>query len=135
MSPHFLVYLNIHRYAYQQVYLPGGSRAGTYIVFAFLNLGSVVMNGFRFLFVLLSAAGCRTTEAKGNKQLTLAVFLSGVFTNQSEFVGGETFVTGLQLALDLLNNNSKLLPGYSVNASITDVKVSDSAAWFIYLMA
>ena len=82
------------------------------------------MNGVWFIVVLLSAAGCRTTEAKGNKQLTFAVFLSGVFTNQSELIGGEAFLTGLQLALELLNNNSQLLPGYSVNASITDAQVS-----------
>ena len=77
-----------------------------------------------FLVVLLSAAGCGTAKAKGNKQLTLAVFLTGVFTNQSEFIGGEAFLTGLQLALGLLNNNSQLLPGYSVNANITDAQVS-----------
>ena len=82
------------------------------------------MNGIWFLVVLLSAAGCGTAEAKGNKQLTLAVFLSGVFTNQSEIIGGKAFLTGLQLALELLNNNSQLLPGYSVNASITDAQVS-----------
>ena len=76
------------------------------------------------LIVLLSAAGCRNTEAKGSKQLTLAVFMSGVFTNQSEIAGGQTFLTGLDLTLELLNNDSRLLPGYFLNASIADPRVS-----------
>ena len=74
--------------------------------------------------ILISAAGCRTVEAKGSKQLTLAVFMSGVLTNNSEFVGGQTFLTSLDLTLELLNNDSRLLPGYFLNASIADPRVS-----------
>ncbi|KAL5473441.1 hypothetical protein EMCRGX_G027926 [Ephydatia muelleri] len=75
------------------------------------------------LIVLLSAAGCRNAEAKGSKQLTLAVFMSGVFTNQSEIAGGHTFLTGLDLTLELLNNDSRLLPGYFLNTSIADTRI------------
>ena len=77
-----------------------------------------------FLIVLLSAAGCRNAEAKGSKQLTLAVFMSGVFTNQSEFGYEQVFLTCLDLTLELLNNDSRLLPGYFLNASIADPRVS-----------
>ena len=78
-----------------------------------------------FLIVLLSAAGCRNAEAKGSKQLTLAVFMNGVFTNQSEIAGGQIFLTGLDLTLELLNNDSRLLPGYFLNyTSIVDTRVS-----------
>eukprot|EP00731_Ephydatia_muelleri_P029051 Em0020g695a len=80
------------------------------------------------LIVLLSAAGCRNAEAKGSKQLTLAVFMSGVFTNQSEIAGGHTFLTGLDLTLELLNNDSRLLPGYFLNTSIADTRCSGTDA-------
>ena len=83
------------------------------------------MNGAWFSVALLLFTGYRTTEAVVDQQLTLAVFLSGVFTNQSELGGGEAFLTGLRLALELLNNDSRLLPGYSVNASISDPQVSN----------
>ncbi|KAL5473442.1 hypothetical protein EMCRGX_G027927 [Ephydatia muelleri] len=81
-----------------------------------------------FLIVLLSAAGCRNTEAKGSKQLTLAVFMSGVFTNQSEFGYEQVFLTCLDLTLELLNNDSRLLPGYFLNASIADPRCSGTDA-------
>ena len=82
------------------------------------------MNGVWFFVALLSLTACRIAETKGNQQLSIAVFMSGVFTNRSEVIGGETYLTGLRLALELLNNDSRLLPGYSINASISDPQVS-----------
>ena len=73
-----------------------------------------------WIVVLAWSLTVKDAEAEADKKkLTLAVFLSGVYTTR----GGQAFLTGLEMALELLNNNSSLLPGYTVDASITDVQV------------
>eukprot|EP00731_Ephydatia_muelleri_P029050 Em0020g694a len=54
--------------------------------------------------------------------------MSGVFTNQSEFGYEQVFLTCLDLTLELLNNDSRLLPGYFLNASIADPRCSGTDA-------
>lgn len=68
----------------------------------------------------------KDAEAKvDKKKLTLAVFLSGVYTTSSELpAAGQPLLAGVEMALELLNNDSHLLPGYTVEASITDVQVN-----------
>ena len=66
------------------------------------------------------------SSAQNTSSLTLAVFVSGINSTGS-FTGGDEqgrpFVEAVKLALELINNDSSLLPDYTLGYSITDAQV------------
>lgn len=71
------------------------------------------------LVVLCSGLLC---GAKDDNVLSLAVFLS----LSSSDINGTAFLPSLDIALELVNNRTDLLPGFTVEANISDSAVSTS---------
>ena len=71
--------------------------------------------------VALRPGGCQSGE------LTLAVFASGLSDAQDGFTGnldGRPFMAAVDMALEMVNNNSEILPGYNLTSLIKDSRVS-----------
>lgn len=71
---------------------------------------------------------CRPTAAE-DQVITVSVFISGITETEeaSGFTGvvdGRPFKAAVGLARDLINNDTSLLPGYRLELSFTDAKVS-----------
>ena len=77
------------------------------------------------LVTLNSSSSVTTT---GNS-LIIGVFISA-FNSTGSFTGGSDtgrpFVEAVQLAVELINNDTTLLPGYTLDYDLTDSQVS----WF-----
>ena len=71
------------------------------------------------LFVVVLCAGSVCSYGDGNFTLSLAVFLPLTTTD----LVGARFLPSLEIALELINNKSDLLPGYTIEAEITDSNV------------
>ena len=59
--------------------------------------------------------------------LTLAVFMSGITPNGTnafaESLDGRPFITAVELALELVNNRTDILPGYTLDFTANDSQV------------
>ena len=59
--------------------------------------------------------------------LTLAVFMSGITPNGTnafaESLDGRPFITAVELALELVNNRTDILPGYTLEFTANDSQV------------
>ena len=68
-----------------------------------------------------AAAGDNTST------LTLAVFMTGITPNGTnafaESLDGRPFITAVELALELVNNRSDILPGYTLEFTANDSRV------------
>ena len=68
-----------------------------------------------------AAAGDNTST------LTLAVFMSGITPNGTnafaESLDGRPFITAVELALELVNNRTDILPGYTLEFTANDSQV------------
>lgn len=81
---------------------------------------------FLLLGVVLLSGLCEMAE---DRNITVAVFISGITETEeaSGFTGvvdGRPFKAAVELAKDLINANSSLLPGYRLELAYTDAKVS-----------
>ena len=70
---------------------------------------------------------CSHVTATGSSTLLMDVFISGINGTDS-FIGGpdvgRPFVEAVQLAVELINNDTALLPGYTLDYDLTDTQVS-----------
>ena len=68
----------------------------------------------------------QTTDNTSNT-LTLAVFMSGITPNGTnafaESLDGRPFITAVELALELVNNRTDILPGYTLEFTANDAQV------------
>ena len=78
--------------------------------------------------VLLQRVPALAQTADNASTLTLAVFLSGITPNgmnsYAESLDGRPFITAVELALELVNNRSDILPGYTLEFTANDSRVS-----------
>lgn len=82
--------------------------------------------------VLCCSSICRVQAADADTTLTLAVFISGINTTGSLGGGedmGRPFVEAVDLAVQLVNNNTSLLPGYELAYTLTDSQVSKAKSF------
>ena len=70
--------------------------------------------------VLSSGSLCVAKDHNSSSVLSLAVFLS----LSSSDVNGTAFLPSLDIVLELINNRTDLLPGFTVQAVISDSAVS-----------
>ena len=84
-----------------------------------------------FCFALLCLSSLTRVEAQQETNVTsnattlsLAVFIStgGSFTGGTDV--GRPFVEAVNFAVELINNDTQLLPGYKLSFEITDSQVS-----------
>ena len=61
-------------------------------------------------------------------QPTIPLYIGGFFpmTNNGQWRGGEETLPGVQIALDLINNSTEILPGYELRLLWNDTQVSTS---------
>lgn len=90
----------------------------------------VVVLSLLLPILLQSVPACvvaQTADSTGNSTLTLAVFVSGITpdaTNSfSEGLDGRPFITAVQLAVELVNNRTDILPGYRLEFTTNDTQV------------
>ena len=79
--------------------------------------------------LLLSTSAPRAAAA--DEVLTVSVFISGITEEASGFTGeldGRPFQAATEIARELVNSNSDLLPGYELQLAYTDAKVSTVTA-------
>ena len=66
-------------------------------------------------------------NASNTSTLTLAVFMSGITPNGTnafaESLDGRPFITAVELALELVNNRTDILPGYTLEFTANDSRV------------
>jgi len=82
------------------------------------------------LFHLVLAAvllSFRSSEVRGaNNSLTLAVFITA-FNDSGSFTGGvqsgRPFLEAVDMAVELINNDSRILPDYHLEYKLTDSEV------------
>ena len=79
--------------------------------------------------VLLQNVPALAQPAAGDNTstLTLAVFMSGITPNgtnsYAESLDGRPFITAVELALELVNNRTDMLPGYTLEFTANDSQV------------
>ena len=79
--------------------------------------------------VLLQNVPALAQPAAGDNTstLTLAVFMSGITPNGTnafaESLDGRPFITAVELALELVNNRTDMLPGYTLEFTANDSQV------------
>ena len=79
--------------------------------------------------VLLQNVPALAQPAAGDNTstLTLAVFMSGITPNGTnafaESLDGRPFITAVELALELVNNRTDILPGYTLEFTANDSQV------------
>lgn len=90
---------------------------------------TLLLKGICFA-VVLCCSTYQVSDAAGDKTLTLAVFVSAINTTAS-FTGdtnsGAPFVAAVDLAVELINNDTNFIPGYNLNFELTDAQVSVTA--------
>ena len=77
------------------------------------------------LSLLLFFSSSQQTAAQ--EVITVSVFISGITEGTSGFTGdldGRPFKAAVELARDLIYNDTSLLPGYQLELAFTDAKVS-----------
>ena len=93
---------------------------------------------FLGLFLSLSrpirAQATATATAGGENVLSLAVFISGIndtgsITGSSDV--GRPFVEAVSLAVELINNDTSLIPGYALEYELADSQVNSNAPGWI----
>ena len=78
----------------------------------------------------LLLSSCPRQVAAADDVLTVSVFISGITEEASGFTGvldGRPFRAATDLAMELVNSNSSLLPGYELQLDYTDAKVGTLA--------
>ena len=68
----------------------------------------------------ICSTGYENTSTLNSTTLSLAVFLP----LSSQDINGENFLPSLDITLELINNRSDLLSGFTVDAKVTDSAVS-----------
>ena len=85
-----------------------------------------MLRALAFSCAVLISFQCSISAAE-DPTLTLAVFVSGINSTGS-FTGGEgvgrPFLEAVGLAVELVNNDTSLMPGYRLDYRITDSQVS-----------
>lgn len=82
----------------------------------------------RIIFSCAVFLCCSISHVSGTQgNLTLAVFVSAInmtssFTGSSDI--GRPFLEAVDLAVELINNDTALIPGYTLEYEITDAQVS-----------
>lgn len=76
--------------------------------------------------LLLSSGEADAQQESNHTNLTLAVFITyGGLTGDTD--GERPFIEAVKFAVELINNDTSLLPGYQLNYQITDAQVSLAA--------
>ena len=93
-----------------------------------LSKASLTKHGYCYYLVLLLVYVLHAPPVvHSERELTLAVFISGITNGTGQFTGnldGRVFKAAVEMAVDIINQNSTdLLQGYQLNHAFNDSRV------------